>query len=290
MSEKSIRPNFNVETSVSGYDMLSAFLVSSIMLVGFLAALLFCVWLTMIIDFSGRKPIALVEYEEPFGDEKPEGFEDDLFEPGVEEFPEVDVPQLKDALEAVTDAVSSVKAALEARDGDAAQMGAGSGFGSRDGGPGTGGGDVIPEHKRWQIEYSAKNLTEYSKQLRHFNIDIGVIGQSTNKITRLVQPGGSGQVVNSSRAAEKKSLYFVPEKIRLRKWDEVLVKQKSISTTGAFTVQFYPMATRQQLRDVEIAYLTKIGRQLREVRRTVFKISPAGGGYRYELKEMNFRL
>ena len=171
MSKNQFRPNLAVETSVSSYDMLSAFLVSAIMLVGFLAGLLFCVWLTMIIDFSAKAPIALVQYEEPFGDEKPEGFEDDILEPGVEEFPEVEVPQLKDALEAVTDAVSSVKAALEARDGDAAQMGRGAGLGSRDGGPGTGGGDVIPEHKRWKIEYSAQNIAEYSSQLRNFNID-----------------------------------------------------------------------------------------------------------------------
>lgn len=270
--------------------MLSAFLVSAIMLVGFLTALLFCVWLTMIIDFSAKKPIAMVQFEEPFGNEKPDGFEDDIFEPGVEEFPEVEVPQLKDALEAVTDAVSSVKAALEARDGDAAEMGRGKGFGSRDGGPGSGSGDVIPEHKRWKIEYSAQNVAEYGKQLSSFNIDLGIIRQSSNEITRLRQPGPNGQIINSSRAEEKKSLYFVPEKIRLRKWDEQLVKQKGQSLNGAFTVQFYPGATRNQLRQVELQHLTKIGRQLREVRRTVFKIVPEGAGYKFQLKEMNFRL
>ena len=104
MSKNQFRPNLAVETSVSSYDMLSAFLVSAIMLVGFLAGLLFCVWLTMIIDFSAKAPIALVQYEEPFGDEKPEGFEDDILEPGVEEFPEVEVPQLKDCLLYTSDA------------------------------------------------------------------------------------------------------------------------------------------------------------------------------------------
>ena len=260
------------------------------MLVGFLTALLFCVWLTMIIDFSGKKPIALVPYEEPFGNEKPEGFEDDIHEPGVEEFPEVEVPQLKDALEAVTDAVSSVKAALEARDGDAAEMGRGAGFGSRDGGPGSGSGDVIPEHKRWKIEYSAQNVEEYSRQLSNFEIDIGVIGQVKNTITRLRDPGGAKQVIESSKAKEKKSLYFVPEKIRLRRWDEQLAKRNGISLTGAFTVQFYSDRARAELRQIELEHLTKIGRQLREVRRTIFNIVPNGAGYRYQLKEMNFRL
>ena len=124
MSSEFIKPELSVETKVSSYDRLNGFLISALMLVGFLVAMMFLVWLTMIIDFSGRKPVAMVAYEEPYGNEKPEGFEDDIFEPGVEEFPEVDVPQLKDALEAVTEAVSSVQANLEARDGDAAEMGA----------------------------------------------------------------------------------------------------------------------------------------------------------------------
>jgi hypothetical protein len=243
----------------------------------------------MIIDFSGRKPVAMVAYEEPYGNEKPEGFEDDIFEPGVEEFPEVDVPQLKDALEAVTEAVSSVQANLEARDGDAAEMGRGKGFGSREGGPGTGKGDVIPEHKRWKIEYDSRNITEYASQLSFFNIDIGVIAQDNNVVQRLRDPGGSAQVVASDRAKENKSLYFVHEKRRLLRWDEILVKRNNLTLDNAFTVQFYPENTRQILRRIEQEYLTQIGRQLREVRRTFFKVVPSGSGFEFKLTEMNFR-
>ena len=280
----------HAKTQVSSYDSMNAFLISAIMLVGFMVTLLFIIWLTMVLDFSGRSPAMLVAYEEPFGNEKPEGFEDDIYEPGVEEFPEVETPQLKDALEAVTDAVSSVKANLEARDGDAAEMGRGKGFGSRDGGPGTGNSDVIPEHKRWKIDYESNNISEYAKQLSFFEIDIGVIQENTNGIVRLRDVGGAPQAISTDRNAEKKSLYFTHEKRRMRRWDETLVKNNRVDLNGSFTVQFYPMKTRVLLRQVEQAYLTEVGRTLRDVRRTYFKVVPSAGGFEFKLTDMNFRL
>ncbi|MCH2178361.1 MAG: hypothetical protein MK106_06100 [Mariniblastus sp.] len=280
----------DAKTKVSSYDTLNAFLISAILLVGFLVSLVFLIWLTMILDFSGRQPAAMVAYEEPFGNEKPEGFEDDIFEPGVEEFPEVETPQLKDALEAVTDAVSSVKANLEARDGDAAEMGRGKGFGSRDGGPGNGNADVIPEHKRWKIDYESNNISEYAKQLSFFAIDIGAIDQNTNSIARISDVGGRPRVISTDRKAENKSLYFAHEKRRMRRWDETLATQNGVQLDGRFTVQFYPMKTRVLLRQIEQAHLTKVGRTLKEVRRTYFKVVPSAGGFEFKLTEMNYRL
>jgi len=76
------------------------------------------------------------------GEEKPKGEADDAEDPGVEEFPEVETAQLANALEAVSNSVSSVQGALEKRSGTASQMGKGSGFGSRDGG-GNGGDGIL---------------------------------------------------------------------------------------------------------------------------------------------------
>ena len=132
-------PKLTVETAVSTYDLLNAMLMASIFVVGFVVSALFLIWLTTAFDFSKRRaPVELIEVSEP-GDEKPEGVADDVLEPGVEEFPETEVPQLANALEAVTDAVSSVRSSLEKRSGDAAQMGKGRGFGSRRGWPRKGG-------------------------------------------------------------------------------------------------------------------------------------------------------
>ena len=273
-----------IETTVSAYDIVNAFLVSSIIVIGILVTILFMIWLTMIMS-NRNPPQRQILIETSFGDEKPEGFEDDIFEPGVEEFPEVEVPQLADAIEALTDAVSSVEAAIEARDGDAAEMGKGKGFGSREGGPGSGNFRGVPEHKRWKIEYDTPDQQTYATQLSFFDIDIGVISKRSNDITRLADPGGSAQVIQTQRGTEGKSLYFVHEKMQLRRWDEFMAKQNGIAfdRNDQFTVQFYPEPTRGLLRQVEAQYLQEKGIQLIDVLKTKFKVVPEGSGFRFRI-------
>ncbi len=278
-----------VDVRVSAFDQVNAALIAMILLIGFLVTVLFLIWLTTAFDFSRKKPVQLLTYEEPFGDEKPEGYEDDVLEPGVEEFPEVETPQLKDALEAVTDAVSSVKASLEKRDGDAAEMGRGRGVGSRDGGPGTGKGDVIPEHKRWKIEYESESIELYAKQLDHFNIILGAFSLNSNDIALVRNMSKGSQVEMSDRKKESKTLRFEHEKPRMRRWDQNLISAAGVDLSGRRTVQFYPMSTRMILREVEGRHLQSIGRTLNEVRRTFFKVEPVGGGFEYKVREMLFR-
>ena len=278
------RSRDKIETTVSAYDVVNAFLISSIVVIGTLVTILFMIWLNMIMS-NRQVQQQNVLIETTIGDEKPEGFEDDLFEPGVEEFPEVDIPQLADAIEALTESVSSVEANLEARDGDAAEMGKGKGFGSREGGPGTGNFRGVPEHKRWKIEYDTPDQQSYASQLSFFNIDIGVISKTSNDIVRLADPGNSARRIQTQRSEERKSLYFVHEKLQLRRWDEFIVKKNGIpfSKNDQFTVQFYPEATRGLLRQVEAQHLAQKGLQLTDVLRTVFKVVPANSGYTFRI-------
>ena len=156
-----------------------------------------------------------------------------LEDPGVEEFPEVDTPQLANALEAVTNSISSVQGALEKRSGSAKQMGKGSGFGSRDGGGDGGGG--IPEYKRWIINFSAPDADTYAKQLSYFKIDIGVVSETRQTIERLVDPAGAKTVVKSNRKKEAKNVYFVHKKQRFLAWDKVLAEGAGMSTDNSLT-------------------------------------------------------
>ncbi len=276
-----------VETKVSSYDVVNAFLVSSIVVVGTIVSILFMIWLTMIWN-QRPEPRTIAVVDASFGNEKPEGFADDIFEPGVEEFPDVETPQLADALEAITDAVSSIQAHTEARDGDALEMGKGGGFGSREGGPGGSGGGV-PEHLRWKIEYNTPDIDEYAQQLSFFNIDIGVVSNLSNEVVVLRDPGNAKQVVRSNREAENKTLFFVHEKRQLRRWDERMARDKNIELEDRFTVQFYPEQTRAILRQVEDQYLQKEGRNLADVRRTRFKISQDGGGFAFKVTSVEYQ-
>lgn len=277
-----------IETQASSYDAVNAFLISSILIVGTLVAVLFMIWLTMLMNDRNRDSTVFIP-DPSFGNEKPEGFADDIFEPGVEEFPEVETPQLADAIEAISDAVSTVQANLEARDGDAAEMGKGRGFGSREGGPGTGNFRGVPEHERWKIEYDTANITEYASQLSFFNIDIGVISKTSNDLVRIADPGNSPQLIQSNRETENKSLYFIHEKQRLRRWDESLARKNGVDLDNRFTVQFYPESTRAILRQVEGQYLAQEGKVLGQVRRTRFKVVEGANGYQFQITGVEYR-
>ena len=284
-TENSIRqkPKFTVETKSSSYDRVNAFLVAGLVMLGFLFAVLFLIWVTSVVDFSRPTEGPIVLTGEDLGEEKPKGDADDAEDPGVEEFPEVETPQLANALEAVTDSISSVQGALEKRSGSAAQMGKGSGFGSREGGGGGGGG--IPEYKRWIINFSAANPETYAKQLSAFKIDIGVVSETKQSIKRLNDPAGTKRVINSNRKNEDDNLYFVHKKQRFLAWDKLLAEQSGIDTKASLTVQFYPEETRAMMRRVEQDKLDEFGKTLPDVKNTIFKVVPNGNSYKFEVTE-----
>ena len=280
----------NVETGVSRYDLLSGALSAAIALFGFLAAMLFLIWLTTAFKFDREVEANNVPWDS-YGDEKPEGYEDDVLEPGVEEFPEVEEPVLKDALEAVTDALSSVSASLEAIDGDSPVVGSGSGLGSVDGGDGTGNSDVVPEHRRWKIEYAADNIGTYADQLSFFKIDIGAVSIDSNEIVRVKDPGGElrTEISSRSRENEARSLFFGHAKKKLKRWDQRLVAQAGVNLAGNDFGQFYPNETRALLRSTEAAYVATKNRTIQDIGKTFFRIVPAGSGFAFEVSSMQFR-
>ena len=281
------KPDFSIETKVSSFDLLNAMLVASILIVGFLVTVLFLIWLTTAFDFSKKMAPVAMEVSEA-GDEKPVGVADDELDPGVEEFPDVETPQLMNALEAVTEAVSSVKAAVEKRSGDAAQMGKGSGFGSREGGPGTG-GDGIPEYKRWIINYESENIDTYAKQLSFFNIDIGVIHSIENDIWRIHDPGGSPSVIKTDRNAENKTLRFMHKKPKLQRWDQTIARRQGVELEDTIIAQFYPESTRQIIRQVELDKLQGTGKKVSDIRNTIFKAERTGDGFAFIAVDVIYR-
>ena len=280
----------NVETGVSRYDLLSGAMSAAIALFGFLATILFLIWLTTAFKFDREVEANNVPWDS-YGDEKPEGYEDDVLEPGVEEFPEIEEPALKDSLEAVTDALSSVSASLAAIDGDSPVVGSGSGAGSTDGGEGTGNSDVVPEHSRWKIEYASDNIGTYADQLSYFRIDIGVVSINSNEIVRVKDPGGELRTENSNRAreAKAKSLYFGHAKKKLKRWDVRLASQAGVNLAGGDVFQFYPNETRVLLRSAEAAYVATKNHTIQDIGKTFFRIVPAGNGFAFEVSSMQFR-
>ena len=111
--------NYKLDTRTSVYDRVSGALTTGVMIFGTMSLLLFLMWLTTI---TPRRNANLTITEVPLpgdpGEEKPLGVADDILEPGVEEFPEIELPQLADAVEAVTDAPSRFRGMLATVDGN----------------------------------------------------------------------------------------------------------------------------------------------------------------------------
>ena len=276
------------DTTVSSYDRLSAILIACITIIGFMTTILFLIWLTTNVDYSAPTQLADITEIGDTGDEKPEGFEDDAFEPGVEEFPEVEIPQLAQAIEAVTDAVSSVRANSEKVSGDAAQMGKGKGFGAREGGPGGGGGEGLPEFKRWKINYEAADIETYKKQLSFFGIDIGVVRRDNDDVFRISDPAGKAEVIKSTRANEK-NLFFAHIKRRMMRWDETIAASVGVDSQDANLIQFYPDKARARIRAQEAQFLAKDQRKLADIRQTIIKLATLSEGFDFVVEDVVYR-
>ena len=276
---------------VSAYDQTSALLVAGVTVIGALVFILFMVWLTL---FAGRRPPkpppAILELAG--NDNRPEGVADDWLPPGVEEFPEVEEPQLADALEAVTDSISVVRAQLEKVDGNAAQMGTGSGLGDkRARGPGSGNANIIPEWERWKIEYVASSSAEYMAILESFGIYLGSVSQLSNQILFFqdLTAGRPTMTAGNRKSDLAQNLYFRNTKTRLKRWDEAKVIAGGGDTDNKIVVQFYPADIRMMLLTLEQAVYLEDGKDLTEVRQTLFRCRPSGNSYEYYVEDIKYR-
>ena len=93
-------------------------------IVGLLVLVLFIIWLTTRVFYIPSAPDMLLVEEEP-GTLNPEGTARDIHEPGVEELLDLVEPDITETLAAVTDAVSSVAASLDAVDAGQARRSSG---------------------------------------------------------------------------------------------------------------------------------------------------------------------
>ncbi len=286
------RIKINTDPRVSKYDLTSAFLVAGCLVIGALVFILFGIWLSL---FDWRSPVKTNPpiLELAGNDDRPEGVADDWQPPGVEEFPEVEEPQLADALEATTESISTVRAQLEKVDGDAAEQGSGSGLGDkRARGDGSGNANIIPEWERWKIEYVASTSAEYMNILESFGIDLGAVSQLSNQIIIIDDLNNNPPtVIQTSRSQPNaKRLYFRNTKTRLKRWDQNKVQAGGVDLKSKIVVQFYPAAVRQNLLQLENAKYGADNKQLTEVKRTLFRCRPRGDGYEFYVEDIEYRI
>lgn len=272
----SLRPHMSVEIRPSIYDQVSAIVVALILIFGFLLLVLLSIWFKPAVDHTRHKD---VDFPDP--DPKQNKLElKEFIEPGVEEFPEVSVPQLAQMLAATSMAVSTVQGGPETRIGSNSQSGPGKHIRI----PGLVG--IRPVQKRWSIQFQADNLDSYAKQLSNLNIDVAAIHRSRNSIWRVHDVAGVNKVIETNRQQENTTLRFQNKKTRMRDWDRELCERAGVEVSDTIQSHFYPASAKLKLEELESVAVAQANRQLKNVRKTTFKVVERGGGFSFEVAEI----
>ncbi len=286
-----IRPFTDLEIRVSRYDQAASLLVSLLILIGMGVLVLFILWLTGTFSFRNRSvPVTLVENVAGRGDHAP-GFERDMEAPGLEEMPELAEPQLEAALEAVTDAVSSVAASMDVLDtaSTVTSKGEGGRGDSRPPGPLGEGDNIIPRWERWEVRWTSSGLDAYARQLDFFKIELGAAGGSPNLDYAYDLSKGIKKRQETNSKNEKR-MYMTWKGGTLQEFDKSLLARAGIATSNRLLMQFYPQPVEDELAEIEMANAVSKGHSdVKEFLKTIFGVRPQGREYEFYVIEQRFR-
>jgi hypothetical protein len=138
---------------------------------------------------------------------------------------------------------------------------------------------------RWTIEYEAESYSKYLAQLASFGIEIGFVSKVTDQVEVVFNILASPSVRTTTKAQERRA-YFIHSDNRLKAWDLRVAQHAGIKPGGKIMVQFYPASTKKILADLELAAAAERQWTPDQIKRTTFKIRPAGAGYEYFVADM----
>jgi hypothetical protein len=202
-------------------------------------------------------------------------------------------PTLQDTIEAVTDAVSTVAAALVTSDTQAVATTQGTGAGdSRPPGPMGEGADIIPRFERWQLNFTARDLRTYSTQLDFYKIELGAIGGSIQgvDVAKNLAGGRPNKYRIVDTTAEKRLYFMWSTPSPLMQFDQQLLQQASIPLPNRKMLKFIPKDLENQLAQIELEYSTSKGYpSVTQIAKTIFESKSDGGGYKFEVTSQRYR-
>ena len=260
----------------TGYDQLSAGLVASIIICGFLVLSLATVWL-----FWGDQ-----EFQHASAFPQPVQWEDGANaeeEYELDEFHGSSGSDLESILLAVEDSVSHLSAIQGADEKGIRTL---TGPVIRDPKPIPGGG--VPAN-RWKITFANENIQQYKQQLDQRGIEIGVVSSQTEDVWRIGKLTSGVKVVHSSRGKERESVWFAHSKAKLRRWDRKISEDSGVETEAMLLVHFYPQALVSQIAELELAKLKNLGRKIEDVRKTVIRFHGPDERFSISVSHIEFR-
>ncbi len=273
--ESAVSRTFESNSTVLSYHRCNAWLVTSLVIVGFLTFTL----VIMVVNQSPsvRSGSALLIMEQHAGDNSTNGGQAPLANPKEVSLPELAVTTLSKILESVVLAVDQITD-QPISTGTGLTVIRGAGPSSGDLGVVCG---VRPPHKRWMLEYRVADSATYAQLLSQFGIAIGVVPRTVHAIWKVADPGGEGRVIESSRQQENKrnASCFGHRHVSLRRWDTESAPRPGVDTEECLIVQFSPVRIVELLKQLATTFAANAGRSLDEIRTTVFELTGGESGF-----------
>jgi hypothetical protein len=274
--------------AVSTYDRTASLLIALLILVGVFVLGMLVVYFTLrVVDTSVTVPVTLAEGGRP--PNAAAGFARDIEPPGVEDAPELNEPQLRETLSVVADAVASRDAVLSEQALQAsleASRGRGLGDSRQPGGGGEGPLERVPRWERWQIRYlSPESLDVYARQLDFFNIEVAALG-ADNQVHYAYNLTKPTPDVRTSPPTQENRIRFTWRSGALQAADRQLLERAGVRAGIRAVVQFIPPELEAELLALEKA--RGKGRDVNEIRRTVFLVERDGGGFAFRVDEQEY--
>jgi hypothetical protein len=302
----SVSPKRRNQLRISSYDRVSSWLLALLVITGVTVGCLVAIYLSE--TWASREVIVPVMPVSTGGGGtggSPDsmGTGEDFEQPGNAEVAELVEPQLQDTLAAVESAVN-IKSALVsdetidlgieptegASEGDKRRPGFGGGSGGGAGGgigSGFGKGRGGPPEPQREIRFEPADLNEYARWLDFFKIELGVLNPDENKVYyvyNLSQPRPSVRVGDPK---DEQRLHMNPTNSEFAALDRKLAQVAGIADKGQIILHFYPPAAQAILYSLEQQRAAP--RKPPEIRRTVFRVKPAGDRFEFSVEEQFYR-
>ena len=266
------QPIRNVQINASWRDRANAILIASLVMFGFLFAVLFTVW------WFHEPPVARRIIGPPPPPLPPVLPLKDDVNLDLIEFESSPGTPLEELIETVTPSIEKLSDA-NGTFGDGVGTDPGFGWDPRTTPPPSVAGP------QWSVVQNASDLVSYQRKLDFFGIEIGAVHKTRDQVWRIAKLSTEKTVTESNRQAESSHRHFVNQKKRLQQWDQRTIAEAGIELQDVIAVHFYPdelVATMQQLID------TKYGDQASDLQEVTFKITGAAADLHFEIDNVKF--